>query len=874
MTDDDVGLGFTILVPPLLTSFMQYRGRLVLSKDRRVVTQIWAAAGAGKTTLLALCAEELARTEHVAWVSLTAAASGRPTLPRLVGAALRLARKPEARVWFGPVSADEIRGLDAPLTLIIDDVHLLAGRAEGDWLTDFITRRPETLRVVLAGRYAPASLARVGLLPEVVEIRSADLAFRASEMKAFFLSRSLSLSNSVLAQVYAKTEGWAAALSLVAGWFRNMPDVVELPPEFLDDHRALGDYLVNEVLDLLPEDRRRFLLMTSVVDALTIPLAVHLSGCPNAGEILDSLEHHTALLTHTSHGERHYRYHATLLSYLRAELRRRDVDVLHRAQHAAAEWHRNQGRYDLSLISSLSAGDATDILRLVEIDGVGLVLDGNGPLVHRALERLHSANAESPLTHLLTLLVHAPHLPEDPVVDLHLAAAEVGTKIMSPMLHLVFCALQLLREWGAAREPHGACRDAALRRLDDSVAAAQTAVGDPRADLTADVIRFCAIARAQVLRVSGDVSGALECLRVAAEQSRASSRPWVQLVLLDAAATAAAAAGKYMEALSDQAQMAELAAREPLGGEVVSARAQLAVAAADFAQCREQPMLTLDELLRSDAAFLDPGIAVPGRALQLMIQVDATPGHRQHFEDLDRLLLTRGHGHRRTVAACAYRYISLALQLHDLHRAEEAQELIAATLSHDCLESVLGAGLIAATRGRHSHAESALIAALEKRCRTWHSSTPVFAWLTVAQWADRSGREALADERLLRALEFAERMQLRRPFIALDGVGMDVLEVRLGRLGAYEEFATSIMDAWQRIHPNAGDEYRDRHLVFTPKERDILRELPKHQSVGDIAAKQHLSPNTIKTHLRAIYQKLGVSGRTHAVEEARAHGLL
>lgn len=870
---DDRGFERSFLTPPHATTFMQPRPRLSTPSERTVVTQVWAAAGAGKSTLLTLWAAELALTEAVAWVSLNGTGTSRFTLAQAIGAAVRVADDPESEMQFDPVTDRELTDRRRPLTIIIDDVHHLAGRAEGDWLTAFITRRPEHIRIVLAGRYAPASLVRIGLLPEVTELRSADLAFTRPETEAFFRSRSLDLSPTMLEQVFIKTEGWAAALSLLAGWFRNMPDIVELPPEFVDDHRAVGDYLVNEVLDLLPPDRRRFLLVTSVVDQLTVPLAIHLSGCLDAGEILDSLERQTALLTHSVTGERRYTYHATLHTFLQAELRRRDFDAMQEAQRAAAEWYRGRGRPATALELVLAADVPADVLRFAEEDGVELVFGGHGALVRRALDRLASADIDSPIAHLLELLVAAPYLPDDSAVDVHLAAAALGSSPLPPLLRLVHCTLRLLRECGGAREADGIPRDASLRTLDTCVEEALDAATEGGTALAIDVARFAVIARAQVLRMSGAPCESLHLLRLAADQALTSSSVWLQLVLLDAAATAAASEGHWVEALDDQDRMASLPVPDHDAGDVVWARIQFAIAAAAFARGTDSPRQRVDDLLLRDGARLDPGVAVPARALQLLLDIDENPGRREQFDELERLLMSRGPAHRRSLAACSYRYVALALQLHDRHRAIEAQELVAESLGADSLEAVLGASLITSANGRHAHAETMLLAGAEARPRTWHNGTATIAWLNLASWAERSGRDAAADARVLRALESAEHLQLRRPFLALGGVGIRIVESRLGHLGSFDAFAHSIVEAHARQHRNA-EAPSTEFITFTTKEREILRELPKHQSVGDIAAKQHLSPNTIKTHLRAIYQKLGVSGRTQAVEQAVERGLL
>ena len=62
--------------------------------------------------------------------------------------------------------------------------------------------------------------------------------------------------------------------------------------------------------------------------------------------------------------------------------------------------------------------------------------------------------------------------------------------------------------------------------------------------------------------------------------------------------------------------------------------------------------------------------------------------------------------------------------------------------------------------------------------------------------------------------------------------------------------------------------------ALTRSEARVLRYLPTNLSTPEIAGELYLSTNTIKTHQRHLYQKLGASSRTEAVERARALGLL
>jgi LuxR family maltose regulon positive regulatory protein len=61
---------------------------------------------------------------------------------------------------------------------------------------------------------------------------------------------------------------------------------------------------------------------------------------------------------------------------------------------------------------------------------------------------------------------------------------------------------------------------------------------------------------------------------------------------------------------------------------------------------------------------------------------------------------------------------------------------------------------------------------------------------------------------------------------------------------------------------------------LTESEIRVLRYLPTHLSRDEIANELFLSPNTVKTHMRHLYAKLGTHRRSQAVQRARALGLL
>jgi LuxR family transcriptional regulator, maltose regulon positive regulatory protein len=61
---------------------------------------------------------------------------------------------------------------------------------------------------------------------------------------------------------------------------------------------------------------------------------------------------------------------------------------------------------------------------------------------------------------------------------------------------------------------------------------------------------------------------------------------------------------------------------------------------------------------------------------------------------------------------------------------------------------------------------------------------------------------------------------------------------------------------------------------LTKREIEVLRHLSTDRPISAIAGTLHISINTMKTHLKNLYRKMGVENRTQAVEKAKANFIL
>lgn len=74
--------------------------------------------------------------------------------------------------------------------------------------------------------------------------------------------------------------------------------------------------------------------------------------------------------------------------------------------------------------------------------------------------------------------------------------------------------------------------------------------------------------------------------------------------------------------------------------------------------------------------------------------------------------------------------------------------------------------------------------------------------------------------------------------------------------------------------PFDGNPQAQATLGISARELAVLHELAAGRSNKEIAARLHISPNTVKTHVARLYEKLGARRRTDAIARARELGLL
>jgi LuxR family maltose regulon positive regulatory protein len=264
------------------------------------LTVVTGPAGAGKTMALSLWA--VAEPAPVAWVSLDEFDNQPGVFWSYLVAALRragisvpgappaAARQRAVDHLFLLRLASALAAQDPPVTLVLDDLHLLTDPRVLDGLDYVLRNGGPGLRLVVSSRMDPLlPLHRYRLAGELAEIRAGDLAFSIAEAGLLLARHGITLPADSLECLTRRTEGWAAGVRLAAISMDTHPGPDLFVRELAAEDSALTAYLVQEVLNAQPPQARDVLLSTSILEQVSAEAASELTGNDQAGRILPAL---------------------------------------------------------------------------------------------------------------------------------------------------------------------------------------------------------------------------------------------------------------------------------------------------------------------------------------------------------------------------------------------------------------------------------------------------------------------------------------------------------------------------------------------------------------------------------------------------------
>jgi LuxR family maltose regulon positive regulatory protein len=772
---------------------------------------------------------------------------------------------------------EALRKSSAAPTIVVDECNDAADAGELARLAEAAESSGTGTRLIVACRGTPNfPLHRWRVDGRLAEISEADLSFTVDETADLFAGHGLILPWSAVTELHAQAEGWPAGLRLAAVALQHSAD----PAQILAGSAApesVADYLAAEVLGGLDAGKRRALAEISVAERLTGDFVNAMTGRVDGAALLADLQRGGSFITRCAGTEDAYRLHPMLTRTLYHELGRHDRDRTAQAHRRAADWYAAQGPPAEVLRHLLAAGEWDSAIRVVERHWAEIVVGSRCP--------------DQPVTPI-------PAPDGDPPRHLWfaMAAERLDAGDVVGARHLLWLARADEKNYadgpGAEPLPFAALELTATR-------------------LEADLDGGCAFAaRVLATPASGE------------EPATGTAAMLYPLALLSRGA-AELQRGKLPEAEHDLRDALTLAQRRDMGRAAISAASHLAASYAARGHLREAARCAAETLDRANrlglVRFVDLGwsrlalaetyfewnrlddaerwaaTAVDGSRGDRLIQLWGTLLQARIRTATGRL----GDAHRMVRAAaremvttdlpvairCALGLVEgeLRLACGDLDRAHElaraGRDLGALPVPAAVLE-----GSVLLAEGRPALAAAAvepyLAACDEFASRTYRA----WAGLVSALAGQRLGHRDQTTQGLETALQIAEEEDFRRGFAAgghrlralIESVAPTMPVFSPVAAALTVTFDAAIRDSRPYPSRNGRDTVPPGSAVppLTDRELTVLRFLQGSLSHVEIGELLHISVNTVKTHVKNIYSKLGATRRKDAIRRGRELRLL
>jgi LuxR family maltose regulon positive regulatory protein len=896
----------TKLRPPALPANRVKRTRLVRLLDEglmlgRQVSLISAPAGFGKSVLVSEWAGGLDRP--IAWISLDGDDDDPARFFRYLVAALQriepgFGREVETSWQSGEqpgpgglsaAIANGILRIAKKVVLVLDDFQVVQDRKILDTLARLIEHPPANLHIAMVTREDPQiPLARLRANNRLTEVRAADLQFSAPEIDQFLNgAMGLALSESDVALLEARTEGWAAGLQLSGLALRSSLDSTRSIANLSGTQRFILGYLTEEVLDRLEPDLRQFLVETSILDRLSGELCDAVTGRSDSQTILAQLYSANLFLIPLDDEQHWYRYHHLFADLLRSQLSRIPKTRVAELRAGACRWYEQAGMTAEAIRQALAAEDYPRAAQLLEDNALGMLVQGYAKTVEGWVEAIPQAwRSHSPRAILALAWIHLLRGNYDRVAvyleraETAIAAAEAETGSQANLrgLHAELLGIQanLNNVRGDAR--------ASIESADQALALAGSG--------NAFVQSLAYLGLGGAYRLQGDYPRLAEAYQQAIRTSQVAENRLAEMMAVTALTLMAIQHGQLHFAGKVTRQALERVERAGATPPPISGIAFAALALVEYEWDRlEQARSTLErgmglvtlaghnagmvyarvltarialaegDLARAAALANEAaGLATAGVPAWLVPEVPAQQV---------RILL----GESNPAAAEA---VLLQNGYADAEKNERLPEPVQIAWLRIWLYRARE-GSLSVEPGDAERFANRLSEAVRAAGRIGSLITGLLLRAQLRGIAGKGG-DALAD--LREALELGKPEGYVRTFVD-EGEPVQRLLLALrdssrpGDIGGFGDYLDKLLAA----HP--GGEIPNRCTgsaglaePLTDREIEVLRLIAEGLKYEEIAQRLVISVNTVRFYVKEIYGKLGVNNRMRAVEAARREGLL
>jgi LuxR family maltose regulon positive regulatory protein len=837
---------------------------------------ISAPAGFGKTTLLAQWVNESQPRPRVAWISIDEGdddpvrfwsyliASFQTLQPSAGKIALDLLRSSQpAPLDSVLISLTNDLSLEAEgFTIVLDDYHSISNKSIHNGIVFLIEHLPFGLHMVIATRAdPPLPLSRFRAKGVMMEIGADELRFTHDEAARFFDEVDKPrLSRKEVEALNMRTEGWAVGLKMAALSVRQRRDIPSFIRNFNGSQRYVLDYLVEEVLNQQNPQVHYFLLETSVLKKLCAPLCDHVTERNNGLKMLPELERGNLFLIPLDESREWYRYEHLFADFLRHQLEVESGGERVRSLHRrAGQWYEDNGFTDESIDHYLAAQEWEKTIRLMRENRIRKFRNGEFQTIVNWMKKLPEETWHEDLSlchnYAVALISTFQLDAADSVLDHIETIAESRSVDLPEPLSSARCMIAYYR--------------GDISRILELGQQALLELPPHSGDVRSGMELFMAGAHLN----KGDFREAYECLVNARDDALFVGNKVNCFWAYAGLGRVSTILGKLHEAKEFYEQSLRFLEHFPYAANSHNGLALLFYEWNDLEQS-EYHLGRGIELARK-VGYISGLIWAHYEMARIKLVRGDEKGFYDSIAAADRLV--RDNNTPQSTAVQAANHVQIAIFCGDItiiskweHQLFEHPELLEGVLSFVPVRLIIA-------HGRKAEANEQLHTMYKKAAEAGAHRSVIIARVYQALIAPDAD---LAVKLLGEALTMAESEGYVRTFVDEARWLAPFLQKTIFH-GIAPDYTGMLLDTIktektlrQKIEAGKATGKVQSSLLLSDREITILQEVASGLSNQEIAGKLIIGLNTVKTHIRHIYDKLGVNERSQAIARAKELRLL
>lgn len=244
--------------------------------------------------------------------------------------------------------------------IVLDDYHLVENSNINRFIEYLVENEIENLLIVLSVRFSEFErLEEFELKGYLKHICKETFEFKPEEITAYYKLCGQSIKPEDAHRLHAYTEGWISALYLLMLNF-------DADDQYWDSTNIYS--LIEKIIYLpLEEKYKEFLLTMCIFERFTLDQAKLLCKDTHVGTLIQNLVIKNAFITYDS-DEKYYYMHSILKSFLETQLENKSIHYKHNLYKKAAQWSIDNEQYLSSMYFSDLAKDDTTLMKSIELD--------------------------------------------------------------------------------------------------------------------------------------------------------------------------------------------------------------------------------------------------------------------------------------------------------------------------------------------------------------------------------------------------------------------------------------------------------------------------------------------------------------------------